>query len=246
MDRSIIVIVIIALSYFAWDRFASRDDPVIPANFEISSANDGIQVDPGETIEVTGAAAVGRNSVAVLPFIAMSNGPDDDYFSDGFSEEIINALTQLPELLVTARSSAFNFKGQKLSTQDIAKRLGVGHIVEGSVMRAGGLLRIKAQLLRAEDGFQLWSEHYDRRTDDTLAMQADIAQKVATALNVVLDEEQRARMRQAGSIRTSSRPSDPTPTSCRPSPRHSSGSPRRSNASSQKSRTEWASPVATT
>ncbi len=66
MDRSIIVIVIIALSYFAWDRFASRDDPVIPANFEMSSANDGIQVDPGETIEVTGAAAIVRNSVAVL------------------------------------------------------------------------------------------------------------------------------------------------------------------------------------
>ncbi len=198
MHRSIIVIVIIALSYFAWDRFATRDDPVIPAHLEISSANTGIQVDPGETIEVTGAAAVGRNSVAVLPFIAESNGPDDDYFSAGFSEEIINALTQLPELLVTARSSAFHFKGQKLSTQDIAKRLGVGHIVEGSVLRAGGQLRIKAQLLRAEDGFQLWSEHYDRRTEDTFAMQADIAQKVATALNVVLDEEQRARMRRAG------------------------------------------------
>jgi TolB-like protein len=128
----------------------------------------------------------------------MSNGPDDDYFTDGLTEEIINALAQLPELLVTARTSAFHFKGQNLPVEDIAGQLGVQHIVEGSVRRAGEQLRISAQLVRAGDGFHLWSETYDRRTEDTIAVQTDIAEKVAAALNVSLDESQRARMRRAG------------------------------------------------
>ena len=98
----------------------------------------------------------------MLPFVAMSNGPDDDYFSDGLTEEIINALAQLPDLLVTARTSAFHFKGQNLPVDVIAAQLGVGHVVEGSVRRAGEQLRITAQLIRADDGFHLWSETYDR------------------------------------------------------------------------------------
>ncbi len=137
-------------------------------------------------------------SVAVLPFIAMSNGPDDDYFADGLTEEIINSLAQLPDLLVTARTSAFHFKGQNLPVSDIAGKLGVDHVVEGSVRRAGEQLRITAQLIRAEDGFHLWSETYDRRTEDTFAVQEDIAEKVALALDIVLDETSRERMRRAG------------------------------------------------
>lgn len=137
-------------------------------------------------------------SVAVLPFVAISNGPDDDYFSDGLTEEIINALAQFPELLVTARTSAFHFKGQNLPLEEIAGQLGVGHIVKGSVHRAGEQLRITAQLISAEDGSHIWSKSYDRQTEDTFAVQSDIAEKVATALNVVLDEKQRTRLRQAG------------------------------------------------
>jgi len=139
-----------------------------------------------------------RKSLAVLPFVAMSNGPDDGYFSDGLTEEIINALAQLPDLLVTARTSAFHFKGQNISIKDIAQQLGVAHVVEGSVRRAGDQLRITAQLIRAEDGFHLWSETFDGRTTDTFALQQDIAEKIALALDVVLDDSLRRQMRSVG------------------------------------------------
>jgi len=139
-----------------------------------------------------------QKSVAVLPFAVMSTGPDDEYFSDGLTEEIINALSQLPDLMVTARTSAFHFKGENLPVGDIASQLGVDHIVEGSIRRAGDQLRITAQLIRTDDGFHLWSETYDRRTEDTFAVQDDIAEKVAEALNVVLDDNKRKSMRSVG------------------------------------------------
>jgi TolB-like protein len=136
--------------------------------------------------------------VAVLPFVPLSNGPDDDYFADGLSEEIINALAQVPDLLVTARTSAFHFKGQSLPVAEIAVQLGVAHVVEGSVRRAGDQLRITAQLVRADDGFHLWSQTYDRRAADTFAVQSDIAEQVARALNVLLDDASRERMQRVG------------------------------------------------
>jgi hypothetical protein len=94
----------------------------------------------------------------------MSSGPDDGYFADGLTEEILNSLAGLPELLVTARTSAFSFKGKDLPIQEIAATLNVEHIVEGSVRRSGDRLRVTAQLIRADDGFHLWSETYDRDT----------------------------------------------------------------------------------
>ena len=133
------------------------------------------------------AAAVNK-SVAVLPLVAMSNGPDDDYFTNGLTEEIINSLAQLPGLIVTARTSAFHFKNRNIPVQKIAAWLGVSHIVEGSVQRAGEQLRITAQLVRAADGLKLWSETYDRRTADTIAIKQDITEKVAVALGVLPDE----------------------------------------------------------
>lgn len=139
-----------------------------------------------------------QKSLAVLPFAVMSTGPDDEYFADGLTEEIINALSQLPDLMVTARTSAFHFKDQNLPIGEIAGQLGVDHIVEGSIRRAGEQLRITAQLIRAEDGFHLWSETYDRRTEDTFAVQDDIAEQVANALNVLLDEPLRKRMQHVG------------------------------------------------
>ena len=96
-------------------------------------------------------------SIAVLPFLAMSDGPDDEYFADGLTEEILNSLAQLPELLITARTSSFHFKGQDIPVQEIAAALGVEHIVEGSVRRSGDRLRVTAQLIRSEDGFPLVS-----------------------------------------------------------------------------------------
>ena len=203
LDRAIMMVLAVAIGFLLFDKFANRSTPdhVIPANA-------GIQQVPGEISSVSksnevnvgnqGLPAGTQRSVAVLPFVAMSNGPDDDYFTDGLTEEIINALAQLPELLVTARTSAFHFKGKNIPIGDIAGQLGVAHIVEGSVRRAGEQLRITAQLIRAEDGFHLWSETYDHRTEDTFAVQADIAEKVAAALNIFLDEDRRASMRHAG------------------------------------------------
>jgi len=107
-------------------------------------------------------------------------------------------LTRLPELLVTARTSSFHFKGQDIPVPEIAAALGVAHIVEGSVRRDGSRLRITAQLIRAVDGFHLWSENYDRETEDTFGVQSDIAEKIALALNVVMNDERREHMHAAG------------------------------------------------
>jgi len=147
--------------------------------------------------ETAGDAVIDK-SVAVLPFVAMSSGPDDEYFADGLTEEILNSLAQLPDLLVSARTSAFYFKGQDIPVGEIALKLGVAHIVEGSVRRDGEQLRITAQLVRASDGFHLWSNTYDRTATSSFAVQSDIAEKVAASLNVVLDEEQRESMREIG------------------------------------------------
>lgn len=148
------------------------------------------------TTESSGSGV--EKSVAVLPFIAMSDGPDDAYFADGLTEEILNSLAQVPELLVTARTSAFAFKGQDMPLPEIARKLGVAHVVEGSVRRAGDRLRVTAQLIRAADGFHLWSQTYERTTADSFGVQDEIAGKVAIALDVVLDEAQVERMRSVG------------------------------------------------
>ena len=137
-------------------------------------------------------------SIAVLPFVPLSSGEDDGYFADGLTEEILNALTQLPELQVTARTSSFFFKGQNIPVPEIADRLNVAHIVEGSVRRDGERVRITAQLIRASDGFHSWSQSYERTLDDVFAVQEDIAENIAEVLGVVLDGDARQVMRSAG------------------------------------------------
>ncbi len=139
-----------------------------------------------------------RASVAVLPFAVMSSGEDDGYFADGLTEEILNSLTALPELLVTARTSSFHFKDKNLPIPEIAAILGVDHVVEGSVRRSGDRVRITAQLIRADDGFHLWSNTYDRTLEDVFAVQEDIAGNIAETLDVVLNDDKREMMRLAG------------------------------------------------
>ncbi|RPH98730.1 MAG: hypothetical protein EHM68_03510 [Lysobacterales bacterium] len=193
LDRAIIVILALAVSLLLFDKFVQTDTvPAPPPSVDT--------VADGGTAEQAVPAPVSDSgkSIAVLPFAIMSNGPDDDYFADGLTEEIINALAQVPDLLVTARTSAFHFKGQNLPVAEIAGQLGVAHVLEGSVRRAGEQLRITAQLVRAADGFHLWSETYDRHTRDTFAVQTDIAEQVAQALNVLLDDALRERMRRVG------------------------------------------------
>jgi adenylate cyclase len=192
LDRAIIVILALAVALLLFDRLGPEAGP---GAVSAEPAPNGGEESAALVLPVQ--AAVDK-SVAMLPFAVMSNGPDDDYFADGLTEEIINALAQAPDLLVTARTSAFHFKGQNLPVAEIATQLGVAHVVEGSVRRAGDQLRITAQLIRAADGFHLWSETYDRRTEDTFAVQADIAEKVARALNVYLDDALRERMQWVG------------------------------------------------
>jgi len=121
-------------------------------------------------------------SIAVLPFANMSRDPDDEYFSDGLAEEIINALVQDPGLKVIARTSAFAFKGQNKDVRQIAEVLGVDHVLEGSVRKAGNRIRVTAQLITARDGSHLWSQRYDRDLEDIFAVQDEVAQAIAETL----------------------------------------------------------------
>jgi TolB-like protein/Flp pilus assembly protein TadD len=128
------------------------------------------------------APAVPEQSVAVLPFTDMSEKKDQEFFSDGLSEEIIEMLSAVPDLKVPPRSSSFHFKGQPTTLADIAKALGVAHVLEGSVRRSGDNLRVTAQLIRADSGHRLWSQTFDRKADDILKIQDDIARAVVGAL----------------------------------------------------------------
>ncbi len=125
-------------------------------------------------------------SVAVLPFVNMSGDPANDYFSDGITEEILNAISHLPDLRVASRTSAFAYKGKNQDIADIATALRVTNVLEGSVQRMGERVRVTAQLIDAKSGFHLWSEKFDRETKDLFAVQDEIAQSIARALKLKL------------------------------------------------------------
>lgn len=127
-----------------------------------------------------------RASIAVLPFADMSPDKDNEYFSDGLAEEIINALAQIQNLKVIARTSAFAFKGQNTDIRRIAETLGVAHVLEGSVRKAGNRIRVTAQLITAADGSHLWSERYDRELAGVFAVQDEIAAAIAGTLKTKL------------------------------------------------------------
>ena len=128
-------------------------------------------------------------SIAVLPFVNMSNDADNEFFSDGIAEEILNVLASIPELKVAARTSAFAYKGTNTNISRIAEELGVNHILEGSVRKAGNQVRVTAQLIKADDGFHLWSANYDRELTNIFAIQDEIAGAIADALKVSLELE---------------------------------------------------------
>ncbi len=132
-------------------------------------------------------------SIAVLPFLNMSADPDNEYFTDGVAEEIINALSRVPTLRVTSRTSSFAFKGKSEDIRSIGEKLQVDTVLEGSVRKAGSMLRLTAQLVDVANGYQLWSERYDRKLEDVFAIQDEIAGNIVKALRGVLtDEEKRA------------------------------------------------------
>src|SRR5215831_5945750 len=135
---------------------------------------------------VTDASTPSQKSVAVLPLLNESGGPDDEYFSDGLSEELIAALAQVKGLKVIGRSSSFRFKGQKEDSKSIGEKLGVSTLLEGTVRKNGGRVRIVAELVNATDGSELWSQTFDRELKDIFAVQAEIAEAVATSLELTL------------------------------------------------------------
>jgi len=193
LDFVIIATLVVALGYFVWER-QSRD---VAAPIE---SEQRAEVQPAESaVESAAAEAAAVNrSIAVLPFVNMSSDTEQEWFADGLTEEILNSLARTPDLLVAARTSSFGYKGSSESIPTIASELGVDHVLEGSVRKGGDRLRITAQLIRADDGFHLWSETYDRTPDDVIAIQEEIAIEIATALETAMDPEALAEMMSAG------------------------------------------------
>ena len=138
-----------------------------------------------------------KPSIAVLPFTNMSNDPEQEYFSDGMTDDIITDLSKISELFVIARNSTFTYKGQAVDVGDVSKRLGVHYILEGSVRKAGNRIRINVQLIDARTGGHLWAERYDRELEDIFSLQDEMTQKIVFALKVTLTPEEQARFRQA-------------------------------------------------
>ncbi|TFG96509.1 MAG: adenylate/guanylate cyclase domain-containing protein, partial [Myxococcales bacterium] len=130
--------------------------------------------------------AAPTTAIAVLPFANLSSDPDQEFFSDGLTEELISQLAGVAALQVAARTSSFAFKGRELDIRRIAAELGVGSVVEGSVRREGGRLRVTAQLIQADDGFHLWASSYERSAQEVFAIQEEIAQSITGTLRVLL------------------------------------------------------------
>jgi TolB-like protein/Tfp pilus assembly protein PilF len=173
LNRGIIGILVIALAYFVWEsRFEKDLAPAEPNRASVTST----ETQPPQPV------AVKNRSVAVLPFVNMSSDPEQEYFSDGITEEIINALVKIPGLAVPARTSVFGFKGHQGDVRKIGGQLGVAHVLEGSIRSQGDQVRITAQLIKVDDGFHLWSETYDRKLDNIFVVQEEIAQAIATVL----------------------------------------------------------------
>jgi TolB-like protein/cytochrome c-type biogenesis protein CcmH/NrfG len=155
---------------------------------------------PGGTSTPPGAPAGsggGSKSIAVLPFVNMSADPENEYFSDGIADEIINALSRIQALQVAARTSSFAFKGKSEDMSAIGRKLKVATVLEGSVRKAGNKLRVAAQLIDVADGYQLWSERYDRQLEDVFAIQDEIAGNIVKALRVVLSEDEKRAIERA-------------------------------------------------
>ena len=158
LDRVIIVALVIALGYFVWERQARVELPEPAA----------------QPVAETDTAAIpdtpGKRSIAVLPFVNMSADPENEYFADGLSEELLNQLAQVPDLQVAGRTSSFSFKGKNEDLRLIGDTLDVANVLEGSVRRQNNKVRVTAQLIRVDDGFHLWSNAYDRTMDDVFVI----------------------------------------------------------------------------
>jgi adenylate cyclase len=194
LNHIIVAALVVAVGYFVFDK------AVIDADRESEETSTAARIDDQQAAE--SAPARDTNSIAVLPFVNMSSDAEQEYFSDGLSEELLNLLSRIPELHVAARTSSFAFKGKDLEVPEIASRLNVSHVLEGSVRKQGNQIRITAQLVQADNGYQLWSQSYDRQLDNVFQIQEDIASAVADALKItLLGEAPRVRKTDAEAYR---------------------------------------------
>jgi len=175
LDRTIMVFLAVAVVLLLADRFLLRENIPTPAETKTGSE---------QVVNTSSDTKV--KSVAVLPFVNMSSDPEQEYFSDGLAEELLNRLAKNDRLHVAARTSSFQFKGQNQDIAEIGKQLKVAHVLEGSVRKSSNRLRITAQLIEVDSGFHLWSETYERELDDVFAIQDDISLAITNALEAEL------------------------------------------------------------
>ncbi len=187
LDLTIIMVLLTGLGYFVFDKFVM--DPRRDAVMVETAVKSAV-----ERVEKQDRVAA-EHSLAVLPFLNMSSDPEQEYFSDGLSEELLNLLARIPELRVAARTSSFSFKGEKIEIPVVAERLNVSYVLEGSVRKSGDQVRITTQLIRGKDGFHLMSETYDRTLSDIFAIQDEIAAAVVESLKLkILGEKPHRRV----------------------------------------------------
>ncbi len=189
LDVAVIVLLIGVGAMLLW-QMRGTPEPTAPATPAADPA--ASTPAPAESQTVT------DKSIAVLPFADFSAGGDHGWFADGLAEEILNALARTPDLLVSARTSSFRYKGSELAIPQIAKELGVAHVLEGSVRSTPQRIRVTAQLIRAADGFHLWSQTYDRDVDDMIEIQEDLARQIALAMQTSMDPEALSAMADVG------------------------------------------------
>jgi TolB-like protein len=181
LNAVIVAGTVLAAGWFLLDKYVLEPDvPAAPVPEKSVAAQTPM---PDE--EAT-ADAPGMNTIAVLPFVNMSSDPEQEYFSDGLSEELLNLLARIPELQVTSRSSAFAYKGKEINLPEVASTLGVAHILEGSVRKSGNRIRVTAQLIDAGRDVNLWSDTYDHTLDDVFSIQDQISTAVVEALKITL------------------------------------------------------------
>ena len=191
LDRIIMAFLVLAIVLLVSDRVIRKEaPPASPAPVK-TVANQIENINPAQTKPVTASTTrviptTDLQSVAVLPFINMSDDEENEYFSDGISEELLNVLVQVKGLRVPSRTSSFTFKGSKKKLADIGRELGVDHVLEGSVRKSGDRIRVTAQLIEVNTDTHLWSETYTRKLDDIFAVQDEIAQAIVSALKITL------------------------------------------------------------
>ena len=179
LDKATIGLLVIAIVLFGADKVFKGDaTDVAPSKTTAVSASDNI---------VEAADAIPEQSIAVLPFVNMSSDVEQDYFSDGITEEILNSLAKIRQLKVAGRTSSFSFKGKNDDLRTIGAALGVAHVLEGSVRKAGTEVRITAQLIKVADGFHMWSETYDGSLEKVFDLQERIAREVTNELKIVMN-----------------------------------------------------------